>query len=71
MRRITIQKTICLPDECECVSRYDILKLLNSKLANDPLFFGEFELADIVKVHRENYSTGFSIDELRDGHTLE
>ena len=70
-RKVTIQKVIEIPDECECVSRYDILAMLNSKLENDPGFFGKFALTDIVKVHRENSSTGFSIEELRNGHTLE
>lgn len=71
VRKVTIQKIIEIPDECECVSRYDILALLNSKMQNDPGFFGQFVLADIVKVHRENSSTGFSIEELRNGHSLE
>lgn len=71
MRFITIQKTIAIPDECECVSRYDMLGMLNSKLQNDPGFFGQFTLENIVKVHREGSDTGRSITELLDGHTLE
>ena len=70
-RFVTIQKIISIPDECECVSRYDILAMLNSKIVNDPGFFGEFALENIVKVHREGSYTGRSITELLDGHTLE
>ncbi len=70
-RKVTLQITVNLPDECECVSRYNILAMLNDKLTNDPGFFGPLQLSNIVKVHRFEDGTGRSINELLDGHTLE
>jgi hypothetical protein len=70
-RKVTLQIVVNLPDECECVSRYDILNLLNDKLRNDPGFFGPLQLENIIKVHRLDQSGGKTVTELLDGHTLE
>lgn len=71
-RFVVISKKIFLPDECECVSRYDITNFLNSKMPNLPEFFGRIEVCDIVKVSGLNdYSSGISLRQIREGYTLE
>lgn len=55
-----------------CVTPYDIAKFLNDKLYTDPEFFGEITVDNIVNVSPfENASSGRTLQELMDGHTLE
>ena len=51
IRVITIQMDLAIPNEdCECLSKEDIINYLNIKLYEDPEFFGEFGPENIVEV---------------------
>lgn len=41
-----------IPDDCECISQQDIVDYLNSKLLEDPEFFGGFLAENVVAVDR-------------------
>ena len=51
IRVVTIQMDLAIPkDDCECVSKEDIINYLNKKLYEDPEFFGDFGPENIVKI---------------------
>jgi hypothetical protein len=51
IRTVTIQIELAIPnDECECISKTDIITYLNDKLYHDPEFFGDFGPENIVRV---------------------
>jgi len=52
IRIITVQIQMTIPDECECISQQDIVDYLNSKLLEDPEFFGGFLAENVVAVDR-------------------
>lgn len=52
IRIITVQIQMTIPDDCECISQQDIVDYLNSKLLEDPEFFGGFLAENVVAVDR-------------------
>lgn len=52
IRIITVQIKMTIPDDCECISQKDIVEFLNSKLMEDPGFFGGFLAEHVVSVDR-------------------
>ena len=52
IRIITVQIQMTIPDECECISQQDIVDYFNSKLLEDPEFFGVFLAENVVAVDR-------------------
>lgn len=70
-RIVTISMDVVVSDEHP--TPYSILRYLNDKLRNDPGFFGELGLENIVNIQPSipYYSTGRSIGDLARGHTLE
>lgn len=52
IRVITVQIKMTIPEDCECISQKDIVEYLNSKLAEDPGFFGGFLAEHVVSVDR-------------------
>jgi hypothetical protein len=56
----------------ECVSPYDICDFLNDKIKNDPDFLVQIGVENIVNIRPFNHhSSGRTLEELREGHTLE
>lgn len=52
VRIITVQIKMTIPDDCECISQKDIVDYLNSRLHEDPVFFGGFLAEHVVSVDR-------------------
>jgi hypothetical protein len=52
IRIITVQIKMTIPEDCECISQQDIVDYLNSKLLEDPEFFGGFMSENVIAVDR-------------------
>jgi hypothetical protein len=52
IRIVTLQIQMTIPDDCECIGQQDIVNYLNSKLLEDPEFFGGFLAENVVAVDR-------------------
>ena len=71
-RYCIIQKRIELPDSCDCLSKYNIRDYINDQIKINPEFLGKIEVENIVKTGSlEWLGPGRTIQELREGHTLE